>query len=172
MKKLFFLAIAAVSSYANISDMNYFEADFTQKIVDDQNKTILYKGHVVAAKPQYALWQYETPINKKVYISPSKITMIEPDLEQAIIKHISENFDFFALIKNAKKVNEKNYIANFKNHKYTITLNSKNEIEFISYVDEFENNVKIVFEKQMKNKEYKKEIFTPIIPDDYDIIRN
>jgi len=171
MKKLFFLAVAAVSSYANISDMNYFEADFTQKIVDDKNKTIAYKGHVVAAKPQYALWQYKTPINKKVYISPSKITVIEPDLEQVIMKQISENFDFFALIKNAKKVNKISYIANFKNHKYTITLNDKNDIEFISYIDEFDNHVKIVFEKQLKNKEYKKEIFIPVIPEEYDIIK-
>jgi len=89
-----------------------------------------------------------------------------------IIKQISENFDFFALIKNAKKVNEKSYIANFKNHKYTITLNSKNEIEFISYMDEFENNVKIVFEKQVRDIKYKKEIFTPVIPEEYDIIRD
>lgn len=172
MKKLIFLTIATVSSYANISNISYFEANFTQKILDDNNKTIVYKGHVVAAKPQFAFWRYQTPINKKVYISPSEITVIEPDLEQAIIKHISEHFNFFALIKNAKKVDEKSYITHFNNRKYMIKLNNKEEITSISYVDEFDNHVKIVFEDQIENKKYKKEVFMPVIPRDYDIIRN
>jgi len=169
MKKLLFLTLLAVSSYANISDIKYFEADFTQSIVDDQNKTITYLGHVRAAKPQYALWEYKTPIDKQVYILPSKIVVIEPELEQVIIKRIASNFDFFTLIKNAKKINKDNYLAIFNNTKYYIKL-EKGMIQSISYLDEFENNVKILFASQMKNLKYKKEVFTPNIPIEYDII--
>ncbi|WP_457744003.1 LolA-like outer membrane lipoprotein chaperone [Sulfurimonas sp.] len=169
MKKLLFLTFLAVSSYANINDIKYFKADFTQSIVDDQNKTIEYLGHVQAAKPQYALWEYKTPINKQVYILPNKVVIIEPELEQAIIKKITGNFDFFSLIKNAKRIGKDDYVANFNNTKYDIKL-VNGIIESISYKDEFENNVKILFAHQVENIKYKKKIFTPTIPKEYDII--
>ena len=169
MKKLLFLTFLAVSSYANISNIKYFEADFTQSIVDDQNKTITYLGHVRAAKPQYALWEYKTPIDKQVYILPTKIVVIEPELEQVIIKKIAGNFDFFTLIKNAKKIGKDDYLAIFNNTKYYIKL-KKGIIQSISYIDEFENNVKILFIHQLKNIKYKNEVFTPNIPIEYDII--
>jgi outer membrane lipoprotein carrier protein len=169
MKKLLLSVVLTVSSYANIDNIKYFEADFTQKIKDDKNKVIQYNGHIKAAKPQYALWQYQTPVNKDVYILPNKVVIIEPDLEQVIVKKLNTNLDFFSLIKNAKKIDNNNYIASYKEKKYHIKFD-KSIIKSISYKDEFDNNVEIEFKNEVQNKEIKKKAFLPNIPKDYDLI--
>ncbi|WP_297441191.1 LolA-like outer membrane lipoprotein chaperone [Sulfurimonas sp.] len=170
MKKLFLSTILALNCYASIENLQYFDADFIQNIKDDNNKVIKYNGHIKAAKPQYALWEYKNPINKQVFILPNKVVVIEPDLEQAIIKKLSTNFDIFTLIKNAEKKGKGIYIASFRNTKYTIEI--KNDIiERISYKDEFENNVEIVFKNQNQNSVIEKKLFIPNIPTDFDIIR-
>jgi len=170
MKRLLFLALLSVSAQANIDTLEYFKADFIQNIVDDQNKTITYKGHVQAAKPQYALWEYRSPVDKKVYILPHKVVVIEPELEQAIVKKIGDNFDFFSLIKHAKKIDASHYLANFKEKNYFITMNG-NILVSIQYKDEFDNSVSIDFKNAEINKKIEKKIFTPQIPEDYDLIR-
>jgi len=170
MKKLILSAVLTLNCYANIENLQYFEADFTQNITDDNNKTIKYEGHIKAAKPQYALWEYKTPINKQVYILPTQVVVIEPDLEQAIVKKLSRSFDIFTLIKKAKKVDKNTLVATFQNTTYTIKLN-KDVIETISYVDEFENNVKIDFRNESENKKIPLTAFEPKIPEDYDLIK-
>ena len=106
MKHNFLLILLSCSAFANINNINSFEADFKQNIVDDQNKTIVYNGHIQAEKPQYAVWKYISPIQKNVYITPTEVIMVEADLEQAIIKRIDSNFDFFSLLSSAKKIND------------------------------------------------------------------
>ena len=171
MKEKFLLLLLATASFANMQNINSFEADFKQKIVDDQNKTIVYLGHIKATKPQYALWNYTKPIQKSVYILENKAIIIEPELEQAIIKRISNNFDFFKLIRDAKKLSNGKYLARYNNT--TFIIQTKNDtIVSISYKDEFENRVTIDFTHQIENKEIDKKEFTPVIPDDYDVIRN
>ena len=170
MKKLLFLALLGVSAQANIESLHYFEANFKQKIVDDQNKTIIYKGHVKAAKPQFALWEYQSPVKKQVYILPHEVVIVEPELEQAIIKKIGDNFDFFSLIKHSKKIDKNHYNAHFKEKEYFITMNGDILVS-ISYKDDFDNNVTIDFKDAVVNKKIKKKAFTPFIPDDYDLIK-
>jgi outer membrane lipoprotein carrier protein len=169
MKKLLFLALMSVSGYANLDNINYFDADFRQNITDDQNKTIVYKGHIKAAKPQYALWEYTSPVNKQVYVSMYKVILIEPELEQAIIKKINTNFDFFSLIKNAKRIDKEHYVAHFDNKRYLLFI--KNSIlHTIQYKDEFDNNVTITFSKINEKKKIDKKVFIPHIPVEYDLV--
>jgi len=170
MKKLLFLALITVSAQASIQNIQYFEANFTQNIVDDKNKTITYKGYVKAAKPQYALWQYKSPVNKQVYILPHKIIVVEPELEQAIIKRLGNNFDFFSLMKNATKIDKQHYIANFREKKYLLTMD-KDRLISISYKDEFDNSINIEFTNEKIDKKIEKKSFIPKIPKDYDLIR-
>jgi len=170
MKEKFLLLFLATASFANINNLNSFEADFKQNIVDDKNKTITYYGHVKASKPQYALWTYVKPIEKKVYILDNQAIIVEPELEQAIIKKIGNNFDFFTLIKNAKKLDNGNYLAHYNNTAFTIKTKN-NSIESISYKDEFDNSVLIDFTNQVINKKIDKKEFAPVIPDEYDIIK-
>jgi outer membrane lipoprotein carrier protein len=171
MKEKLLLLLLTTASFASFQNINSFEADFKQNIVDDKNKTISYFGHIKAEKPQYALWNYTKPIQKSVYIFSNQAVIIEPDLEQAIIKHIKHNLDFFKLIKNAKQLSRNRYLAHYNNTDFYITI-KKDLINSISYKDEFENNVTILFSNQVENKKINKMDFKPMIPDDYDVIRN
>ncbi|WP_304543813.1 LolA-like outer membrane lipoprotein chaperone [Sulfurimonas microaerophilic] len=169
----FNLLLLLLSSYtfANITDLTSFQADFEQSITDEKNKKIVYKGDIKASNPHYALWQYNNPIEKTVYVLKNRVIMIEPDLEQAIIKTIDSNFDFFALMKNAKEIKKDTYTATFNNIKYTIYTKGLT-IESIAYVDEFENEVNIVFKNQKVNEKIDLNIFNPYIPQGFDIIRD
>lgn len=171
MKYKLLLLLLSSAAFANITDLQNFSADFDQKIVDEKNTTIIYKGNIKASKPRYALWNYTTPIEKSVYVLKNKVVMIEPDLEQAIIKTLQSNFDFFTLMQNAKEIKKDLYEATFENVTYTIHTTGLT-IESISYVDEFENKVNIVFKNQKVNKEMDLNIFNPYIPKDFDIIRD
>ena len=156
---------------ASLGDIVSFQADFTQSVTDDKKKVLTYNGSVLASKPQNALWRYSKPVNKDVYINSHRVTIIEPEIEQVIIKRIESNFDFFNMIKNAKKIEKNIYMAIYKNSEFTIT--TKDElIKSISYIDEFENSVEVIFDNQKQNDKINKELFIPNIPLEFDIVRD
>ncbi|EDZ62715.1 outer membrane lipoprotein carrier protein LolA [Sulfurimonas gotlandica GD1] len=171
MKHIFTLLLSFSLSFASFDNLNSFEADFTQSVTDDKNKSLVYKGHIIASKPQNAVWNYIQPIKKDVYINRFNVTVIEPEIEQVIIRKIDASLDFFNMIQNAKEIEKDKYEANYKESKFTITTNNK-IIKSISYIDEFENKVKIVFNNQKQNEEINKEIFVPKYPLEFDIIRD
>lgn len=168
--KLLMLLLSS-TAFANITNLNNFQADFEQSITDEKNKKIVYKGNMQASKPSYALWKYTQPIEKTVYVLRNRVIMVEPDLEQAIIKTIDSNFDFFKLLKSAKEIKKDTYSATFNNIKYTIYTKGLT-IESIHYVDEFENKVDIAFKKQKVNEGVDINLFNPYIPKGFDIIRD
>jgi outer membrane lipoprotein carrier protein len=171
MKQLFLSLVFCTLSFASFDDINSFKADFTQSVTDEKNKILTYEGSIVASRPQNAMWNYAKPIKKEVFISLNNITIIEPEIEQVIVRNVESHFDFFNMIKNAKKIKEDTYTATYKESIFTIT--TKNAlIKSISYVDEFDNKVKIVFKNQKQNERIDEQIFTPNIPLDYDIIQD
>ena len=169
MKRVLLATLLTTSLYASFTDINSFEADFLQNIVDEKGVKVTYTGHVTASKPRYALWQYLKPVQKSVYILVNKIVVIEPELEQAIIKHLNENFDLFKIIHNAKKIDTNRYLAKFRNKEYIITTDNET-IQSIAYKDALENHVEIIFDHQKINKKIAKEKYIPYIPDEYDVI--
>ena len=169
MKVIMFLLLMFKFSFAALIDTKSFDADFKQVVTDEHGKKLKYSGHLKALSPRYVLWKYKTPMKKSIYINPRKITIIEPEIEQVIIRRVSLDFDFLKIINNAKEISKNNYIASIDNTKYLIKI--KNSlITSISYKDEFENSVNILFSNQKKNVHISKTIFIPIIPKDYDII--
>nr|WP_321265670.1 LolA-like outer membrane lipoprotein chaperone [uncultured Sulfurimonas sp.] len=171
MKYLLTLLLSFSISFASFDNINSFQADFIQTVTNDKDKSLTYNGHITASKPQNALWSYIEPIKKDVYIGRFSVTIVEPEIEQVIIRRIDSNLDFFNMIKNAKEIEKNRYEAHFKDAKFIITTNNS-IIESISYIDEFENKVKIVFKNQKQNEEINKEIFTPNYPLEFDIIRD
>ncbi|MDD2789300.1 MAG: LolA-like outer membrane lipoprotein chaperone [Sulfurimonas sp.] len=157
-------------SFASIENINSFEADFIQSVTDEKNKVLNYSGKVTALKPQNALWKYTKPVQKDVYMSPQSITIIEPEIEQVIIRKVDSNFDFFHMISKAKKIKENRYQTSYQDTLFDITTKG-DIIESISYQDEFENKIKIVFTRQIQNAAISKDTFEPILPADYDVIR-
>jgi len=171
LRYIFLLSLLVTLSFANIEAINSFEADFKQDVTNDKGNVLSYSGHIKAIKPQNALWSYQTPIKKEIYVTAYKVVIVEPEIEQAIVKVIQNDFDFFSMIKNAKEIKKDVYIATFKESKFTIKLNRK-KIESIAYIDEFENHVLITFTKQIQNRDIDANTFQVSIPMGYDIIRD
>ena len=163
--------LCSTLSFAAIDNINSFEASFTQSVTDDKNSSLNYNGHVQAKKPQSAVWNYLEPIKKDVYIWKHSVTIVEPEIEQVIIRRIESNFDFFMLIKNAVKISTNTYKANYKESIFIITTKN-NLIESISYKDEFDNDIKIVFKNQKQNIDIDENVFVANYPLQFDIIRD
>jgi outer membrane lipoprotein carrier protein len=171
MKFFTLLVLAYTLSLASFYNLTSFEADFTQSVTDDKNVSINYSGHLIASKPQNALWNYTKPIKKDIYINNFEVTVVEPEIEQVIIRKIESDFNFFNMLKNAKKISKNMYEANYKDSNFIIKTKNKT-IESISYLDEFDNVVKITFKNQKQNIKVDAEIFFPKYPLDFDIVRD
>ena len=171
MKYLLITILLVSQAFASLEQIELFEADFSQSITDDKDNVLIYNGHVVASRPQNAKWSYKKPVKKDVYINKFEVIIVEPDIEQVIVRKVESKFDFFKMISNAKEIKKNIYVANYKDSKFTI-VQSDNLIESISYIDEFENRVKIVFKNQKQNHSINPKIFTPSYPLHYDIIKD
>jgi len=170
MKLIALLLSTTLSLLAFSENINSFSADFEQKITDEKKSVLSYQGHVWANRKNQALWEYITPITKKVYIQEGRVQIVEDDLEQVIIKKFNQDIDFFELMHHAKKVSKDTYSAHYLDSVYTIKLQNS-MIKSISYEDSFANQVTIVFTKQKQNEGLKEEIFNYTIPDYYDVLR-
>jgi outer membrane lipoprotein carrier protein len=170
MKKILIATVFTIKCFASFHTINQFEADFTQKIIDDNNKTIVYKGHIQASKPQFALWKYTNPIQKQIYIMDNRVIIIEPELEQAIYKKMDASFNFFTMINNAKKITKNVYEARFREKRFFIVTDD-NTIKSITYHDDFDNKIIIEFKNEVINRKIPQEVFEAVIPNDFDVIR-
>lgn len=171
MKKLILITSLISTLSASISEIKTFKADFVQTITDEKNKVLTYRGDVVASKTQNALWNYTYPVKKQVYLNINRVTVIEPEIEQVIIRYINSNLNFFKMLQNAKMVEKDRYITSFKDTEFVIKTEDE-KIKSISYKDEFENEVKIIFSNQQQDIELKIGTFNPIYDPDFDVIRD
>jgi outer membrane lipoprotein carrier protein len=170
LKYIFIITLLFTSLFSGISKLNSFSANFLQTITDETGKTLSYRGSIKAVKPQFATWKYEFPVEKHVFINAEKIVIVEPELEQVIIKNIDDKFDFFSMIKDAKKVDNNFYIAHYKDTKFNIKI-INSIIQSITYTDEFGNKIEIIFTNQLQNAKIEKQELTPSYPLNYDIVR-
>ncbi len=170
--RIIFAALLVLSPLFAVSEKTEtMKAEFVQTITDDKESTITYKGNMLAKRPNMALWHYREPIEKTVYITASRVTIVEPELEQAIIKRLDNGIDILAILASAKKDAKNSYTAYYNNKEYHITMQS-DMIKSISYSDAFDNVVKIVFSSQQINKSIKDSRFKADIPADFDIIND
>lgn len=165
---LLFFSITALLAFGET--IQSFEADFTQKITDEENKVLSYKGSMRSKRPDMVLWSYETPINKKIYVTKKRAVIVEPELEQAIIKRLEGEIDFFGILASAEAVDETHYKATYKGITF-ILKEDKGIITSLAYTDQLENKVIIEFSNQKQNRPIEDKVFTPKVPVDYDIIK-
>lgn len=171
MRFLPLLIALAITLFASPKEITSFNGKFVQSIIDDNGKKILYSGELWASKPQNALWKYQKPIQKSVYINAQKITVIEPSIEQVTLRTFDDEIDFLQIVQKAKKVGDDKYVATVKGETYTILF--KNDLlSSISYTDGFDNKVSIVFTNPSQNQPIDAAKFKPIIPADYDVIKD
>lgn len=169
MKALLILAAAACLLGGSSLNFNSLDAAFTQHITDDHNKTITYEGHLWAQKPQNALWHYRKPVEKMVYIVDNRVTVIEPDLEQVLIKTIGADLDIFSIWRKATEVKPDEYLATFQGRQYRVKLEG-DLLASISYRDDFDNKVLIDFTDVNQTGPIAVSRFVPEVPEDYDVI--
>ncbi len=170
MKLYLLIALLSTALFGLSNDIKTFSADFKQTVTDDKNQKLEYNGHVWSQRPQNALWHYTSPINKKVYIAGQDVIIIEPDLEQAIIKKIDKDIDLNAILSQAKKVDMHTYEAEFDGKHFTLKEN-EGKISSISYKDSFDNLIDIEFTNQQQDEAIDEQVFEASIPADYDVIR-
>ncbi len=170
--RLIFITLFVVAPLFAISEKtDTMQADFVQTITDDKNSTITYRGSMLAKRPNMALWHYQKPIEKTVYITAYDVTIIEPELEQVIIKRLGNSIDLLAILASAKKEGKNSYSTFYDNKEYHIMIKG-DMITSISYKDAFDNVVKIVFTAQQINKRIDNKRFKADIPADFDIIKD
>ena len=169
MKFFTLLFLAVHSLFASLDFLTTFEADFEQTIKDSNDKVLLYKGHLVATKPQNAFWSYTTPIEKHVYLINERVTIIEPEIEQVITKKVRSGLDFFQILRHAKQNDATHYSAKFQGNEYLFEVKEKTLIS-INYRDEFDNAVTISFSNQKQNVEINPALFDVAIPEGFDVI--
>lgn len=175
--KILLLCLISISSFQlNASDskklesLKSFQANFIQKVTNESNSVIEYKGEVFIKNNGKVLWKYSTPILKNVYILNRIVIVDEPELEQAIYSTLEDNIDMIKLIKEAKEIEKNKYETRLYDTTYTI-MTKENKIKSLSYKDELENKILISFENVKQDIELEDEIFNFLAPEDYDIIK-
>ncbi|MDO4674524.1 LolA-like outer membrane lipoprotein chaperone [Campylobacter sp.] len=168
MKILIFLGLFWGPIFALDLNFKNLSADFVQGVHSQQGK-IEYKGHFVLQNNR-ALWSYEEPAKKEIYINDDEIVIVEHDLEQVLISRIDSIPNLSEIFKKAKRLGAAKFEAKYQNINYTIELEN-DAIKKISYKDELENFVSITLFKLQKDGPIDPKIFTPKYPQNYDIVR-
>jgi outer membrane lipoprotein carrier protein len=169
MRLFFTVLLCAASLFALGETTDTMQADFVQTITDDKNSTITYRGEMLAKRPDMSMWHYREPFEKTVYIASKSVTIVEPELEQAIIRKLDGTIDILGILASARKVSKENYAAYYNTKEYDITVQG-DKIKSIRYTDAFDNRVSIVFDKQLINRPIDDGRFKAVIPDGFDVI--
>ena len=175
--KILLLSLLSISSIfsnetasKNLENLKSFNADFIQKVTNESDKTIEYKGEVFIKNSGKVLWKYNTPIIKNVYVINNIVIVDEPELEQAIYTTLQSGIDMIKLLKEAKEIKKNIYQAKLYENLYTIEV-KEDKINSISYKDELANKIIISFENAKQNIQIDDNIFNFLAPDFYDIIK-
>ena len=142
------------------STIQTYQAKFTQSIKNSENKIISYDGEIYIKQPSKMLWKYKTPVIKNVYMNNLKVTIDEPELEQAIHTTLTNEINLIDFLNNPDLVD----------NKYNLTFED-NKLVKINYIDEMENNITVQFSSVKINTKIPDQLFQFIAPLDYDIIR-
>ena len=160
------------SLFAFGENLQSFEAHFIQTITDETGKVLTYKGQIHTKRPNFVLWDYTYPQRaaKKLYMNETRAVLVQPMLEQATISNVRSGMNFFKILSSAKRVDGVHFKASY--HNINFILEEENGLIIsLSYEDELENKILIVFSKQRQNRPIEDSLFTPKVPKDYDIIR-
>ena len=100
----------------------------------------------------------------------TQVIVVEPELEQAIIKEIGDDIDIIAILTHAKARSETLYEARYNDRGYLIYLEGTT-LERIVYNDDFGHATVIRFFNVLQNTPLENETLKAHIPKDYDLIR-
>jgi outer membrane lipoprotein carrier protein len=170
IKIITLLLIITQYSIASFKNINSLEADFIQKIIEPNGKSLIYKGKILIKKPTKIMWEYKEPVQKSVYIKGTYILIVEPQLEQIIFSGIDNGIDLLKIINGSDKIGKNKYVSYLFNKEFFV-YKKNDKLDMIEYIDNFDNKVTIKLLNQKINQYIDTRRFNFTIPEDYDIIR-
>jgi len=166
---LIFTVFASIALGA-FEEIESLKAGFIQTIRSVDAKEITYKGRLYALSPYYALWRYEKPMEKEIYVHNRQVVVYEPDLFQATVSTLKDSIDFIALLRGAKKIDEQTYETVILDQRYRV-LAPRGVPQSIQFTDKLDNQVFIELRDVELNSKIDKELFIFIPESSIDIIR-
>ncbi|KEI35291.1 outer membrane lipoprotein carrier protein LolA [Francisella sp. W12-1067] len=139
-------SISLIDKLNNIDSMT---ADFTQKLIDGQSSNnISSKGFILLKKPHFFKWVTQSPNKQEIVSNGKKLWIYDSDLEQLIVKKVSDNiaqFPYLILLAdntenigemfNIYKKNNNTYILKPKNNEMitslTIKFTDENHLDYL-----------------------------------------
>ncbi|MED7820355.1 MULTISPECIES: outer membrane lipoprotein chaperone LolA [unclassified Francisella] len=139
-------ADAASDLVNKIRSINSMTADFNQKLIDNQNdNNISTQGKMSLKKPQFFKWIITSPNNQQIVSNGKKLWIYDGDLDQLIIKKVSNNiaqYPYLILLsKNTDNIDKLFTVKEESNNNYI--LKPKNDEMINSIVIKFDNENKL-----------------------------
>ncbi len=123
MKKIFYAIIltpflisssfadALADLTAKINNIQSMSADFSQRMIDNQNgANFNTEGSMELKKPSFFRWATKTPNNQEIISNGKKLWFYDEDLDQLVIKNVSNNISeapyLILLSKNSDKLSQ------------------------------------------------------------------
>lgn len=156
--------------FGNILDFKTLSSSFKQIVKNKSGNEAIYKGELKIKGNDKILWSYKTPVKKDVYINKNQVIIDEPELEQAITSSLNDELNMVKIINNSKKVSLNTYENTLEDTKYIIIIEN-NILKSVSYKDELDNKVMILFTNFQKDIPLSDTIFSFTIPKNYDVIK-
>lgn len=179
-------ANAAGDLVEKIKSINSMTANFSQRLINSQND-MNTKGKMSLKKPQFFKWVTTSPNNQEIVSNGKKLWIYDGDLEQLIIKKVSNNiaqYPYLILLsKNTdnidklftvKEKSNNSYILRPKNdemiNSIVIKFDNKNRLKSLEISTSLNQFTQIKFSNVKDNASLDNSIFNFKAPKDTDVI--
>ncbi|MGL2571244.1 LolA-like outer membrane lipoprotein chaperone [Helicobacter pylori] len=160
---LVFMSVAHAKNPSTLSkeeeilqNLQSFSASFKQVLKNE--KPLVYYGILKAKAPNWALWVYEKPLKKEIYMNDKEVVVYEPNLFQATITPLKDKTDFFTILKQLKKQADGSFKTTINKTTYRLTFKDGKPFS-LEFRDEMNNLVTITFSQAEINPKIPNEIF-------------
>ena len=182
----FCFADAASDLVNKIKSINSMTANFSQRLINSQNN-MNTQGKMSLKKPQFFKWITTSPNNQEIVSNGKKLWIYDGDLEQLIIKKVSNNiaqYPYLILLsKNTdnidklftvKEKKDNSYILKPKNdemiNSIVIKFDSENKLKSLEISTSLNQFTQIKFSNVKDNASLKNNSFNFKTPKDIDVI--
>jgi len=169
--------------------MNSLSADFTQKIMgQDNNQLQRLTGNLSLKKPNQLHWNVLAPMPQLVISDGKLVWLYDPDLEQVVIQSFSDDFmanPISILLGDLDQLNRDFTVSLISDDRFSLKPKQKNslfmaiQLRFIDsvlsridYQDNFGQNTQLTLSKVKLNPQFSKTAFVFDIPQAVDIINH
>jgi len=180
---------AAQRLYLLLKPMNSLSADFTQKIMGQNNNQLQrLTGNLSLKKPNQLRWNVLAPMPQLVISDGKLVWLYDPDLEQVVIQSFSDDFmanPISILLGDLDQLNRDFTVSLISDDRFSLKPKQKNslfvaiQLSFIDsvlsridYQDNFGQKTQLTLSQVKLNPQFSKTAFVFNIPQAVDIINH